>query len=315
MRTIAAAVLFALAVTLAAMPRNVYAITPPDDYREFDRKRDKESEKLYKEGRKAYRDGHYREAAKAFLAIVDKDASDIQARLQAAHAFLKDQDFQNCYDNAIELTRQNPAIARAYALAGAALLRSGYIVSSIYSLNQAVKLNPKDALAFGAAAEIDYYEGRAHEAINKAFRAHHLDPDEADFLITIARASARIEMYEQAAYAYQRFLEIVPKADKERRDRIRGLIQFYKYLSGLKVHEIAGPREAEVPFALGNDRRPYITLKINGKDAKFVVDTGSGFTVISKEAAKRLGVAEIARGGHSQGVGGAGKFSIVLSSP
>ena len=42
-----------------------------------------------------------------------------------------------------------------------------------------------------------------------------------------------------------------------------------------------------------------------------MIDTGSGFTVISKDAAKRFGVTEIARGGKSQGVGGTGKFQIV----
>jgi predicted aspartyl protease len=52
-------------------------------------------------------------------------------------------------------------------------------------------------------------------------------------------------------------------------------------------------------------------VKINGRDSVFVIDTGSGFTVISQEAAKRFGVSEIARGGKSQGVGGTGKFQIV----
>jgi predicted aspartyl protease len=52
-------------------------------------------------------------------------------------------------------------------------------------------------------------------------------------------------------------------------------------------------------------------VKLNGRDSIFVIDTGSGFTVISKDAAKRFGVSEIARGGKSQGVGGSGKFQIV----
>jgi predicted aspartyl protease len=54
-----------------------------------------------------------------------------------------------------------------------------------------------------------------------------------------------------------------------------------------------------------------VKVKLNGRDAIFVIDTGSGFTVISKETAKRMGVGEIARGGKSQGVGGTGKFQIV----
>lgn len=316
MRKAAAALLVALTLTLTATPHRADAGSPtppapPEDFKQFSKKRDKESEKLYKEGRKAYREGRYKEAARLFGAVLAKDPTDLQTRLQAAHASLKDQDYQACFDQAVELIRQNPDISRAHSLAGAAFLRSGYIANAILSLNQAFKLDPRDALAFGAAAEIDYYEGRAQDSINKAFRAHHLDPEEPDYLITIARSSARVEQYEQAAEAYHRFLDVAPKEDKERRDRIRGLIQFYHYLAGLRVHEVAGPREVDIPFELGADRRPYINVKINGKDATFVIDTGSGFTVISKDAAKKFGINEIARGGHSQGVGGEGKFSIV----
>jgi predicted aspartyl protease len=74
---------------------------------------------------------------------------------------------------------------------------------------------------------------------------------------------------------------------------------------------VGGPEVTEVPFQLGSDRRPYVRVKLNGRDSIFVIDTGSGFTVISKDAAKRFGVTEIARGGKSQGVGGSGKFHIV----
>lgn len=319
MRTTAAVVLFALALTLmapvalSATPAMAYkaAAFIPEDFREFDKKRDKEATRLYKAGRKAYRDGRYRDAIKELTALTQADPADTQARLFLAYAFLKDQNYQSCYDEALELLRRHPTLARAHSLAGAALLRSGYIPNAIQMLNQAFKIDMKDALAYGAAAEIDYYEGRARDSIAKAFRAFHLDPMEPDFLITIARASARVELYEQAAEAYHRFLDIAPKEEKERRDRIKGLIQFYQYLAGLKVHEISGPREVDIPFALGSDRRPYIKLKINGKDATFVIDTGSGFTVISKEAAKKFGINEIARGGHSQGVGGEGKFPII----
>ena len=91
---------------------------------------------------------------------------------------------------------------------------------------------------------------------------------------------------------------------------IRGLIQFYRQLAGL-VHQVGGPPATVVSFQLGSDRRPYVRVKLNGRDSIFVIDTGSGFTVISKDAAKRFGVTEIARGGKSQGVGGTGKFQIV----
>ena len=54
------------------------------------------------------------------------------------------------------------------------------------------------------------------------------------YLVTYARASSRVEDFKEAADAYELFLEISPQSDTERRDRIRGLIQFYRQLSGLR---------------------------------------------------------------------------------
>lgn len=275
------------------------------------KKRDAVAEKLFRAGKKAFRGGHYGEAAKLYQQLIELDSTDFQAHLNAAHAFLKNHDFQSGFDHANEVLKLNPGSARAYAIAGGALLRSGFVHEAVLALNQAFKLDPKEPLAYGTAAEVDYYEGRAKESIAKAIRAHELDPNEPDFLMTIARASSRLELFEQAAEAYERFLAVAPITDKERRERITGLIQFYRQLAGIEVHELGGTPTAEVPFQLGSDRRPYIRLKINGRDATFVIDTGSGFTVISKEAAKKFKVSEIARGGRSQGVGGTGKFSIV----
>ena len=202
-------------------------------------------------------------------------------------------------------------IAVVFALAGVALLRSGYIRPAVVELQASLNLDAKEALAYGGAAEVDYYEGRVKESRQKSFYAHNLDPDEPDYLVIYARASSRAEDFKEAADAYEMYLQIAPETDSERRERIRGLIQFYRQLSGLPIHLISGSETTAVPFRLGSDRRPYIRVKVNGHEATFVIDTGSGFTVISKESARRFGVPEIARGGKSQGVGGTGKFLIV----
>jgi predicted aspartyl protease/Tfp pilus assembly protein PilF len=306
----AAILLFALTLTLLA-PRPVYPETPQGESQKTDKQRQQDLEKLTKEARKSFRKGDYEDAVKAYKKLIESDPANAQAHVGASYSAYKSLDYKTCFDYAQGALKLDANNARAHALVGSALLRSGYIVAAILELNQAFKLNPKEALAYGAAAEIDYYEGRSDQAIVKAFRAVSLDPDEPDYLITIARASSRMEQYERAAEAYERFLSVAPETDTERRDRISGLIEFYHRLAGLRVHEVGGQKTSEIPFHLGNDRRPYINVKLNGRDATFVIDTGSGFTVISKEAAKRFKIPEIARGGHSQGVGGSGKFPIV----
>ena len=44
---------------------------------------------------------------------------------------------------------------------------------------------------------------------------------------------------------------------------------------------------------------------------RFVLDTGSGMSVLSEDTARKLGVKAVARGGLARAVGGGGRFEIV----
>lgn len=305
------AVLMVAVICLTLAVVSLPAFTPRAIARSEEDTGDSNHDKILREGRKEIRKGNFEKALALYRQVITKDTAHVQARLGASFAYLKIGDYLHCLEEAAEVLRVNNDNARAHALAGTALLRSGFVAAGAFQLQRAIELDPKNALAYGGAAEVDYYEGRLRDSRVKSLYAHNLDPSEPDFIITYARASSRVEDFKEAADAYDLFLEVAPPTDTDRRDRIRGLIQFYRQLAGLQVHQITGPQSTDVPFLLGSDRRPYIKLKVNGRDANFVIDTGSGFTVLSKESAKRLGVSEIARGGKSQGLGGDGKFSIV----
>jgi tetratricopeptide (TPR) repeat protein len=304
-RVINHAVRFSIAALLVTLAFS-QALAAPEDQKVKD-----PNNKIYREGLKAMRAGRYEDAIKAYREIIARDGGDIQAHLLTSLAYFKSQSYRLCFEEASEALKLDANNARAHALRGAALIRSGHIPNAIEELHKAFKLNAKEPLAFWAAAEIDYYEGRSAEARSRAYQAHLLDPDEPDYVLTFAHASSRLEMFKDAAEALKLFLELTPKNDTDRRESIKGLIRFYHRLAGLKVHEVSGPKVADVSFQLRADRRPYVRLKVNGRDAVFVIDTGSGFTVISEEAAHRLGVSEVSRGGKSQAFGGDGKFKIV----
>ncbi|HKP86096.1 MAG TPA: aspartyl protease family protein [Blastocatellia bacterium] len=303
-KNITAVLLFIfLTALLAGVPRR--AVAYADD------KEGDAIEKTHRDARKAIRKGKYERAVELYARLLAKNDQDLQAMLGASFANLKQQEYVKCYDYAASALKLDVRSSRAHALAGIALLRSGLVRAAVDELRQSLNINPKEALAIGGASEIDYFEGRTKDARAKAYYAHQLDPEEPDYIMIYARASSRAEDFKEAADAYELFLQVAPESERERRDRIRGLIQFYRQLSGLRVHDISGPSLTQVPFYLGTDRRPYIRLKVNGRDALFVIDTGSGFTVVSMDSARRLGISEISRGGNSQGVGGTGKFEIV----
>jgi predicted aspartyl protease len=78
------------------------------------------------------------------------------------------------------------------------------------------------------------------------------------------------------------------------------------------LYEAVGNDRTTVPFDLVANR-PIVQVRINGKEEplRFVLDTGSGISVVSEATAKRLKIKSITKGGFARGLGGDGKFEIV----
>src|SRR5688572_15376453 len=160
---------------------------------------------------------------------------------------------------------------------------------------------------------VDFYENRLQLAINGLRKAVGMDPNEPDYVFSLGQAAARSERYREAADAYERFLIVAPKTDTDRRERIQGLIAFLRYLGKQgSLYVTAGNDRTTVSFE-ATDNRPILQVRVNGgrELLRFVLDTGSGMSVISEETAKRLNIRPVARGGLARAVGGGGKFEIV----
>ena len=264
-------------------------------------------------GEKALRRGDYPLAEKIFREQLSKDAHDNQARLGLSFALLKQRSLQDAYDHAARVILLDPLSARAHALLGSAILAAGEFRSSVEEFRTALALNEEEALAIAGLAMVDFYENRLELALPGLRRAASLDPDEPDYIFDLGQAAARSERYKEAADAYERFLAIAPKTDADRRARIRGLIDFLRYLGRQgSLYSPSGSNRTTISFE-SLDNRPILQIRINGqKDLlRFVLDTGSGMSVVSDVTAQKLGLRSVARGGLARAVGGGGKFEIV----
>ena len=268
--------------------------------------------KAYTKGHKAIKKGDYPEAEKIFRDLLGKDAKDIEARLGLSFALLKQRNIRDAYDHAARVILTNPLSARAHALLGAAILAAGEFGLSVEEFKTALTLDQNEALAVAGLAMVDFYENRLSLAIPGLRRAVNMDPDEPDFIFHLGQACARSEKYREAADAYERFLMVAPKTDSDRRERILGLIDFLRYLGRQGSLYVPSGDRASVPFD-ASDNRPILQVRVNGQKEplRFVLDTGSGMSVISDETAKRLNIKPVARGGQARAVGGGGKFGIV----
>jgi tetratricopeptide (TPR) repeat protein len=264
-------------------------------------------------GYRALRKGDFDQAEKIFRDLLTKDAKDTDARLGLSFTQLKQRNLQAAYDNAARVIMQDPLSSRAHALLGAAILGAGEFSLSVEEFRTALTLNGDEALAVAGLAMVDFYENRMPTAIAGLRKAVNMDPDEPDFVFNLGQAAARSEKYKEAADAYEKFLAIAPKTDTDRRDRIRGLIDFLRYLGRQGSLYVAGGEYRSTVSFEATDNRPILQIRVNGSKQllRFVLDTGSGMSVISDETAKKLGINPVAKGGLARAVGGGGKFEII----
>ncbi len=254
-----------------------------------------------------------REAEKILKGVIASNPQNSRAKLELAYIRLKKRDLITAYNYSFEVAKAEPKNSYAFAVLGAAYLGAGNFKEARRLLSNAIFLNKKEALAWAGMGMLDFYENRIQDAIENLQEAVHHDSKEPDFEFTLAQVSSRGERYKEAAKAYERFLRISPKTDIERRERIKGLIRFLSFL-GRKapLYDLGGEKFTSVSMKLVNNR-PIIKMRIKkrGEILNFVLDTGSGISVISRKAAKRLKIKPVSRGGVARALGGDGKFDIV----
>lgn len=262
---------------------------------------------------KALRAGDYERAEQIYRELLAKNDHDTESRLGLSRTLLKQRRLQDSFDHAARVIAIDPLSARAHALLGAAVLASGDFRQSVEEFRTALTLNENEAIAIAGLAMVDYYENRMLPCVLGLRRASSIDPDEPDYVFNLGQAAARSERYKEAADAYERFLVIAPRTDEERRARIRGLIDFLRYLGRQgSLYGLEGSDRTVITFESPDDR-PLIKIRINGSKEylRFVLDTGSGMSVLSEETARKIGVKAVARGGLARAVGGGGRFEIV----
>lgn len=288
-----------LLIWMSALPAPLSAV-PGDD-------------KIRTRAERALKSGDYEAAIKLFHEALAKDPRDVSARLGLSFALLKQRNLQDSFDHAARVIATDPLNARAHALLGATVLASGDFRLSVEEFRTALRLKENEAMAVAGLAMVDFYENRLDACINGLRRAISLDSKEPDYVFSLGQAAARNERFKEAADAYERFLMIAPRADEDRRARIQGLIDFLRYLGKQGSLYVTGGASRTVVNFQTRDSRPLVEVRINGskEPLRFVLDTGSGMSVISDETAKRLGLRPVARGGQARAVGGGGRFEIV----
>jgi hypothetical protein len=254
------------------------------------------------------------EAANLYRRAFELDKTYSAAKVELANVLLKQRRVTDAYDLALAVAQAEPKNSRALAVLGMTLLTAGRFTDVRPVFYSALNINKKEDLAWAGLGLLNFYENKVQDGLSALRAAVYQEPGEPDYLFALGQVAARAESYKEAADCYRRFLIVAPDLDADRRARIKGLVSFLEFLGQKQsLYTPSGDEQTVLSFKLvGN--RPVIQVKLNDYDERplnFVLDTGSGISVISDKTAEELKIRPVARGGFAKGIGGDGKFEIV----
>lgn len=272
-----------------------------------------EIRKLIRQAKKSVRADSLNDAESLLRQAVALNTNRSDAKVELAYVLSKRRRLVEAFELLVPIVRAEQKNSRALAVLGTVLLAAGRFDEAAPLFLTAIKIERNEDLAWAGYGMLNFYENRIDKSLDYLKEAIFHNPGEPDYLFALGQVSARAERYTEAADAYNRFLSVSRATDADRRARIKGLVDFLQYVGQREgLYSTSGESKTSIGFELvGN--RPIIKIRINNstEPLPFVIDTGSGITVISDETAKRLKIKPITRGGFAKGIGGDGRFEIV----
>jgi Flp pilus assembly protein TadD len=239
----------------------------------------------------------YREAVDAYDAAIrgaDRDLAQ-RARKGKIRAALRIAEFELARVEAETLVNDAPNDAEAHTLLGDAMWSNGLFDESDAAYRQATMLAPDSSRARFGVARSMASRNMLEEALKEALPIAAIAPEDPEVHALIGLIFERLNRFEEAADAYDRYIALLPMTEVSTmatisQSKVR-LLRSFKGRVPLQVDDAPG-RVHRVPFRLSN-RKIVVQGRVNRIPVEFVLDTGSERTGLSDVTARRAGVASI----------------------
>jgi hypothetical protein len=206
------------------------------------------------------RAGDFQQAEQLYREILKKMIMTSRRTLGLSHALLKQQRLQDPFDHAAHGSGSNPFRCACPRTFGSAILARGDFRLSSKSSARRSPSTTNSSMAVRGLAMIDFYEKRTNDALAKLRRAVAMDSGEARLHFQPRPSGgARGKIYKKLPMRTNAFWIIAPRTDADRRARIRGLIDFLRYLgdSSRRSTTSAAPERTSVTFESIDNRPMY----------------------------------------------------------
>lgn len=241
----------------------------------------------------------YQEAINAFRKAVATEDSTLQlrARIGLVTSQLRVGQFLDAQRDAkdlIALAPKNPEAITSYA---DSLWAAGQFDAAEQAWRDALAIAPAASRGLHGMARASASRSKLDEALDEAQAALKLSPRDPEIHHTVGAIYERMRRYEQAAAAYNNYINLLP--NKDRSDKAawsRSQVRFLKSFGEnqpIAMSEDSVGRLHTVDFRLIDDK-VIVKVKVNGgRWTDFVLDTGSELTTLSRQTASAANVRPI----------------------
>jgi Flp pilus assembly protein TadD/predicted aspartyl protease len=244
-----------------------------------------------------FESARYQEALDAYSLALRSDDIGLVARARKGRirTALRVAEFDLARAEAETLNAGPGGDAEAQTLLGDALWANGLFAEADTAYRSALATAPDSSRAMFGLARSLATRSRLDEALTESLQAATLAPRDPEVHALVGLVYERLNKYEDAADAYERYIALLPTSEASTmaaisQSKVR-LLRSFKGRVPLQVTEAPG-RVYRVPFRMAN-RKIVLQGRVNRSPVEFVLDTGSERTGVSDVTARRAGVTSV----------------------
>jgi len=243
-----------------------------------------------------YEETRYGEALEAFRRAAETDDTSISipARIGLVRSALRIGEFTEAQREAATLRAMAPKNPEAMTVHADAIWSSGNFDEAEAEYREALAATPGMSRALHGLARALASHNRLDDAMDAAQSALKESPRDAELHHTVGAIFERMRRYEQAAAAYNNYINLLPNKDRsEKAAWSRSQVRFLKSFGErepISLDEKLAEQLHTVDFKVVDDK-VIVRGRINDQKLQdFVLDTGSEQTTISRQTASSAGV-------------------------
>jgi Flp pilus assembly protein TadD/predicted aspartyl protease len=239
----------------------------------------------------------YQDALDAYNTVIQRgDAAAVtRARKAKVRTALRVAEFDLARAEAETLTAEPGADPESQTLLGDALWANGLFDESDAAYRRVLDAAPDSSRArFGLARSLAS-RSRLDEALAEVQQAAAVAPTDPEVHALVGLVYERLNKYEEAASAYERYIALLPMTETSSMATIsQSKVRLLRSFKGRVPLQVDGPadRVHRVRFRMSN-RKIVVQGRINRIPVELVLDTGSERTGLSDTTARRAGVTPV----------------------